>query len=228
MFNMDDIKEFSGPEPSWRDVIKNIAFIALAIGTAYWITVSVGIDNVRETISAAGIYGPLIIILLKATTIVVVPLGGTPLYPIAGAIFGFWQGLGITLLGDALCSAIAFFISRFFGRKVLHFFMTNQQMPMLENLVVRLSDKGTFLKARLFFTGFPELFAYAAGLVNVNFWFFLVVHVGIHAIPASLLVVFGNILVSGNIVAMIFVGLVSSILAFGGLWWFHSDLTKGN
>ena len=225
---MDDIKEFSGPEPSWRDVIKNIAFIALAIGTAYWITVSVGIDNVRETISAAGIYGPLIIILLKATTIVVVPLGGTPLYPIAGAIFGFWQGLGITLLGDALGSAIAFFISRFFGRKVLHFFMTNQQMPMLENLVVRLSDKGTFLKARLFFTGFPELFAYAAGLVNVNFWFFLVVHVGIHAIPASLLVVFGNILVSGNIVAMIFVGLVSSILAFGGLWWFHSDLTKGN
>src|SRR3989338_5616419 len=225
---MDDIKEFSGPEPSWRYVIKNIAFIALAIWTAYWITVSVGIDNVRETISAAGIYGPLIIILLKATTIVVVPLGGTPLYPIAGAIFGFWQGLGITLLGDALGSAIAFFISRFFGRKVLHFFMTNQQMPMLENLVVRLSDKGTFLKARLFFTGFPELFAYAAGLVNVNFWFFLVVHVGIHAIPASLLVVFGNILVSGNIVAMIFVGLVSSILAFGGLWWFHSDLTKGN
>ena len=214
--------------PKWSHVFRNLAFIAIAIGVAYYVTTHIGMDNLRAKVETAGYFAPLIIIVLKATTIVVVPLGGTPLYPIAGAVFGFWKGLFITLLGDALGSAIAFYISRLFGKKVLGFFMTGEQMPAVLKLVVRLGDKRTFLKARLFFTGFPELFAYAAGLVNINFWFFLVVHVGIHAIPASLLVVFGNLLVSGSFVTVVLVGFVSGLLAFGGIWWFHNDLTKGN
>lgn len=223
---MEEVKHL--PEPTWGDVAKNFAFIALAIGVAYFVTVRVGIEHVREAVASAGVWGPFIIILLKATTIVVVPLGGTPLYPIAGALWGFWQGLGITLIGDALGSGIAFYLSRYFGRSILRFFMSRQHVPIVEKLITECSETKTFLKARLFFTGFPELFAYAAGFTRVSFPLFLIVHVGIHAIPASLLVVFGDVLVSGNKVALVSAGLVSSLLALGGVWWFHRSFTSGS
>lgn len=219
---------FNPEKASWREVSKNLAVIAIVIGIAYFVTVYIGIDSIRERVASAGIFAPLIIILLKATTIVVVPLGGTPLYPIAGALWGFWGGLGITLIGDALGSTIAFYVSRIFGRSVLRFFMQKQHLPIIEKLIEKGSDTKTFLKARIFFTGFPELFAYAAGFTKIKFWIFLPVHVGIHAIMAALLVLFGDAIVSGNIVAILVAWLATSLLALAGVWWFHADLKKSS
>jgi uncharacterized membrane protein YdjX (TVP38/TMEM64 family) len=225
--NSDDTNPvFEGIKPSWEDVFKNLIFIFVAIGVAYWVTVSVGIDNVRSTVQSAGLLGPFIIILLKITTLVVVPLGGTPLYPIAGALFGFWNAFFITLAGDIIGSAICFYISRKFGKTVLHFFMSKQYLPMVEKVVEQASNKKTFVKTRVFFTGFPELFAYAAGITKIPFPFFVFVHNGIHAIPAVLLILFGNLLVAGNVTALILTGVVTSLLAVAGVLWFHLNLKR--
>ena len=218
---------FDAGEVSWKDVVKNLIFLAVIIGAIYVFTTRIGLENLRDKVAEAGAFAPLLIILLKATTIVVVPLGGTPLYPIAGALFGFWKGLFITLLGDALGSAIAFMLSRRFGKKILRYFMPKQHLPTIDKLVEQISQPKTFLKARLFFTGFPELFAYASGLTNVSFFTFLIVHVGIHAVPAGLLVIFGDLIVSGNILAVSISFAVSTLLAFAGIWWFHGSLTQG-
>lgn len=214
------------PQPSWSDVLKNLLFIAVAIGIAYFVTVHIGLEGLREKVETAGIYAPIIILILKATTIIVAPLGGTPLYPIAGALFGFWYALGLTLLGDFIGSTIAFYISRKFGRTVLHFFMTKTQTPTVEKVVGRLGEVKSFIKARIFFAGFMDLFAYAAGLSTINYWLFIVVHIIVHAAPASLAVIFGDLLVSGNWKAVIIAGVGSSILAAAGVWWFHADLAK--
>lgn len=223
-----DALKFETPEPTWSDVGKNLLYIAVVLGIAYVVAVKIGFESIRDTVESAGIYAPLIIIALKATTIVIVPLGGTPLYPIAGALFGFWPALFITLIGDALGSTIAFYVSRIFGRSVLHFFMSRQQMPIVEKLIERLGDAKQFLRARIFFTGFPELFAYAAGFTKISFLFFLPVHVGIHAISAALLVLFGDFIVSGNTGAVIIAGLVTTVLASTGVWYFHADLKRGS
>ena len=225
---LEKIEMAGGDQKSWRDVAKNLIFIAIAIGVAYFVTVSIGLDNLRLKVEAAGIFAPLIIILLKATTIVVVPLGGTPIYPIAGALWGFWQGLGITLIGDALGATIAFYLSRFFGQNILRFFMSREQMPVVKRLVEKGSEPRTFIKARLFFAGFPELFAYAAGLTKISYPIFIFAHMSVHSIGAALLVLFGELLVSGNLTVIVLVGLVFSALALGGVWWFHADLTKSN
>src|SRR3989344_8831896 len=152
------------PKPEWKDALKNLFLIILIIGIAYFITVRVGLDGLREKVDSAGAYAPLIVILLKDTTIVVAPLGGTIIYPVAGALFGFSKGLLLTLIGDAIGSSVAFWISRKFGRSVLRYFTSKSQMPMVEKVVSELSDKRKFIKARFFFSGFMDLFAYAAGL----------------------------------------------------------------
>lgn len=108
-----------GGEAGWRDALVNMLWLGLTIGAIYLFARFLGVDELRERIAAAGIWGPLIVILLKASTLVIAPLGGSPLYPIAGAAFGFWRGFIYTFLGDLLGTTIAFYISRVFGRKIV-------------------------------------------------------------------------------------------------------------
>jgi len=214
------------PEVSGREALRNLLFFALAIGIFYYISRYLGIEGLREKVGAAGAFAPLLVVLLKATTIVVVPLGGTPLYPLAGVLFGFWKGLAITLTGDAIGAAAAFYISRFFGRKLLRYLMAGSHADTVEKLIGRMSDAKNFIRARLFFAGFPELFAYAAGLTNVSFVLFLPVHILVHAVPAGIFVVFGDALVTGNFWLAMGVSIVISVLTFAGIAWFHADLKR--
>jgi uncharacterized membrane protein YdjX (TVP38/TMEM64 family) len=214
--------------PSWKDMAKNLAIIVITIGIAYIVTVTIGLDGLRDKVERAGVYAPFILVLLKATTIVVAPLGGTIIYPVAGALFGFWKGLLLTIIGDTIGSSIAFWISRKFGRKILHYFTGKGGMPIVEKVVENLGTRKQFVKARIFFTGFMDLFAYAAGLTKINFWFFLVVHIGIQAFLVALYILFGDLLVSGDFIMLLIVSLGSTAFAGLGVWLLHLDITRSN
>lgn len=203
-------------QPSVREAVTSLFFLALAIGAAYFVTVTVGIESLRDTVAAAGWYAVALVLTLKATTIVVAPLGGTIIYPVAGAAYGFWPGLGLTLLGDAVGSTIAFFLSRLFGRSILNFFTSASQVPTIDAVLTQLGDKREFAKARVYFAGFMDLFAYAAGLTRIPYWYFIVVHMAVHAPVAALYVLFGDLLVAGAwyITVPVAVG-IAAIALFG-------------
>jgi uncharacterized membrane protein YdjX (TVP38/TMEM64 family) len=215
-------------KPSWKEVARNITLIVVTIGIAYAITFYIGLDNLRERVSDTGIYSLLIIVILKMTTIVVAPLGGTIIYPLAGAIFGFWKGLALCLIGDTIGSSIAFGLSRKFGKSILRYFTSESQQPIIDKVISTLGEKKGFVKTRIFFSGFMDLFAYAAGLTKINFWFFIVVHIAIHSIYATLLVIFGDLLVSGNLLYISAVAIIGISLAIVGAWLFHLDLARAN
>ena len=206
---------------------RSLTLIAVVIGIAYFVTVVIGIDNLREKVEGAGIFAPLIVILLKATTIVVAPLGGAIIYPIAGAVFGFWTGLLYTFIGDALGSTLAFYISRYFGRSVLHYFTAPSQRPVVDQVLERLSTRASFAKARVYFAGFMDLFAYAAGLTRIPYWFFILVHMAVQLPIIALYVIFGDVLVSGEWYYIVLFGVLMSALAAFGAWRFNIDLSKG-
>ncbi|HEY4489913.1 MAG TPA: VTT domain-containing protein [Candidatus Paceibacterota bacterium] len=213
-------------KPEWGQVLRNLFFIFVTIAIAYWVTVKIGVDDLRSTVEAAGIIGPLIIILLKATTLIIVPLGGGPIYVVAGAVFGFWKALVITLIGDILGSVTCFYLSRIFGIKVLNFFVPRKYIPTVQKIIEKGSDKKTFFKTRIFFTGFPELFAYASGFTKISVWFFILVHNSIHLIPSALMILFGYLVVSSGSLGLLLVGLVTFVLALAGVWWFNLNLKQ--
>jgi uncharacterized membrane protein YdjX (TVP38/TMEM64 family) len=202
--------------PSVREALVSLVVVGLAIGVAYFVTVYVGVESLRASVQSAGWYAVALVLLLKATTIVVAPLGGTVIYPVAGAAYGFWPGLGLTLLGDALGSTIAFLLSRFFGASILHFFTAESQRPTIDAVLSKLTDKREFAKARVYFAGFMDLFAYAAGLTRIPFWYFISVHMAVHAPVAALYVLFGDMLISGAWYITVPVALVVSFLAIFG------------
>ena len=208
------------------EALRNFIFIVLAIGAAYAITVSIGIESLRESVRSIGIFGPIAIVLLKMSTIIVVPLGGGPVYAVAGAVFGFWNGLLLTLVGDALGFSVAFYISRLWGRSVVQFFVPHAQVVALENVLERGSELRPFIKARIAFAALPEVFAYVAGLTRVSFLVFLPVQVIPHIPSMVLMVFFGDALLAGDLVyAAATTALAIALMLIGG-WWFHRDVTR--
>ncbi|TSC71237.1 MAG: hypothetical protein G01um101449_4 [Parcubacteria group bacterium Gr01-1014_49] len=209
-----------------NDALKNLAFILIAVGAAYGLTVSIGIDGLERLVGQAGVWGVLATIALKMTTIIVVPLSGGPIYAIAGAAFGFWKGFAITSLGDILGFSVAFYLSRFFGRNVISALVPRAQLPFVEKLLVQGSSLKSFLKARVAFSGFPEVFAYAAGLTQISFLIFIATQMVFHVPAAALVVLFGNAILTEN--PLIFFGatITAVLLAVVGGWWFKRDLTQ--
>lgn len=212
--------------PSTREVIKNALILAVVVGLAYVVTIMIGVERLRDYATAAGIYGAIAVVVVKMTTIIVVPLGGGLVYPIAGAVYGFWMGWGLTLLGDFLGFTIAFFLSRRFGRPLARFFVPASQWPTFERILAKSSSWKTLLKARIAFSPVPELFAYAAGLTTVRYFVFIIVMMALQLPGTALFTIFGDLLLSGD---PFFLGLAAGaglILMVGGGVLLHRDLAR--
>lgn len=182
---------------SKRQIAINLVSLATILGGIYFVLHHFGITEVRETIQNAGIWAPLVLVIAKASTVVIAPLGGSPLYPLAGALFGFWQGTGLLLLGDAIGGTIAFFLSRFFGRRIVERMIGDDQKFLGKALRMMGTVKG-FLVARICFMPIPEVVAYGAGLTRIPYIYFFPIFISIGAIPVALLSALGSALTLGT------------------------------
>ena len=145
--------------------------------------------ELQSEVASFGIWAPLLVLVLKMTTLVVAPLGGTPLYVLSGTVFGTTKGFLICLLGDILGSSVCFWLSRKFGIRVLNMFAGTQNVERILQTVNIISNTKSFIKARVGFMSMPELLAYASGLSKINFWTFSLIN-ALFYIPIDIILVF--------------------------------------
>ncbi|MEK7502928.1 MAG: VTT domain-containing protein [Patescibacteria group bacterium] len=206
---------------SKSEILRNIFILILVIAAIYGFSIFLGIENIREKVEGAGVFGPLFLIVLKALTLIIAPLSGSPLYPISGALFGFTKGFIYMTIGDVLGTSISFYISRIFGRKVAEYFVTKYGMKAVDDVLKHLGTKRGMLRARLIFFGFQEAVAYAAGLTSISFWWFLLIHNSVNIVPHAILVALGDSLaykLDGTVILL--GGVVVFLLTLLGSWWF--------
>ncbi len=145
--------------------------------------------SLEYTISQLGFWAPLVLVLLKISTLVIAPLGGTPIYIISGVLFGPLFGFLICLLGDILGSAICFLISRKYGKRMVLYFAGEKMYQSIMRIINIISDTKSFIKARLALFSVPEILAYASGLSTISFPKFIFLH-SLFYIPIDFLFVF--------------------------------------
>ncbi len=180
-----------------RQIIFNLLALALILGGLYFFFRVFDVQAVQERIEEAGVWAPIILILAKASTIVIAPLSGGPLYPIGGALFGFWKALPLLILGDVLGGSIAFFLSRLFGRALAERMLGGQHNLVTEALSMMSSARG-FLLARLGFITFPEVPAYAAGLSRLPYIVFVGIYTLVGVVPTAITAGLGALLVDSE------------------------------
>ena len=173
----------------------------------------VDLNSVRSWVEGAGVWGPLVFIVLKISTIVIAPLSGAPLYPLVGILFGFWPGILYVVLGDFLGYTIAFYISRIFGQKIVLKLLSNKEEGLLARIVDHIGDAKGFFQACLTLFALPEVLSYGAGLSRLAYLKFIFILMPFSITAASILVFFGSILKPQG--SSLLVGLIIPII--GGL-----------
>lgn len=207
-----------------KELVMNAVWLVIILFLIYVSVRFIGIDNMKEKVMAAGIFGPLLLIFLKASTLVFAPLGGSPLYPVAGALFGFTKGFIYVFLGDVLGSVMSFYISRIFGRKIASYFLSKPGMHAADDILRHIGTTKGFIQARLIFIGFPEAINYGAGLTTISFWKFITISILIGAIPIAVLVAFGEVLTQKTAAPFIIgLSIASFVIMALGLWWFYKQ-----
>lgn len=181
-----------------RQLITSLVSLVVIFGGLYFVFRYFGLDQVQETIENAGLWAPLILIIAKAATIVIAPLSGSPLYPVGGALFGFWKGTLILLIGDVLGGVVAFFISRIFGRHIVEKLLGKSEEQFLSRALKMMGTVKGFLVARICFMPLPEVVAYGAGLTRIHFVPFILIYSAISIIPIAVLAGAGSVLTMGT------------------------------
>ena len=89
------------------------------------------VEKVRELIQEAGVYGPLIFILVYVI-VTVTFLPGTPFTIASGVLFGTLKGGMLTVVGATVGAGIAFLIARFFGGDFVNKLLKNKFKKIYE------------------------------------------------------------------------------------------------
>jgi uncharacterized membrane protein YdjX (TVP38/TMEM64 family) len=166
-----------------KDALENFLGIGLVIVGIILAVKFLGADQMRAWVESAGPWAPLAVVLAKATTIVVAPLSGGPVYLVAGALFGTWRAVLYLFLGDVLGGSIAFFIARRFGRKLVERILKSQNAEFLDRALELMGTVKGFFVARICFIALPEAVAYGAGLTKLGFLPFVTIY-GLLALPS--------------------------------------------
>lgn len=206
-----------------KEILENIGGLAIIAGIIIAGFVLFDMDAIKAAIVGAGIWAPLILILAKASTMVFAPVSGAPLYPLAGALFGFGPGFLYLALGDALGGAISFGISRRFGRDAVARFIRKDMDVVLKAIETVGTPKG-FLIARVCLAALPEAASYAAGLTKLRFLPFFIIQNLVGLVPTAFLAFGGDKLISLSspwaIGALLVFGLAAAAAGLGAfLWW---------
>ena len=179
--------------------------------------------ELESQLSSFGILAPIVLVVLKMGTLIIAPLGGSPLYIISGAVFGSLKGFLLSLLGDILGTSVCFFLSRKYGEKVIRSLAGSSNVDRVLGATSLLHNTKSFIKARFAFISIPELLAYAAGLSKLNFWKFTIINT-LFYIPIDLiLVLLGSRIASLSGKYLLVYPLVIFFLAFIGFLSVYKD-----
>lgn len=172
-------------------------------------------DRIKELIEKAGIFGPIIFVILQIAQVVLAPIPGNVVGAVGGVIFGWW-GLLLTIIGSAIGMAIVVAISRKFGRPFVEKFFSKEQIKKFDFL---LEEKGGKLALFLIFL-FPffpdDLIGYLSGLTRIKFRDIIIIS-AVGRLPMHILTnFFGAQIFEGNwwivLIMLVVVGILSVIL----------------
>ncbi len=190
--------------------VKQTLFLGLTllIGLAaiYWILMETGALSVltdkqalREWVDRLGVWGPLAIIFMMMTAIVMSPIPSGPIAMVAGALYGPVWGTAYVVIGAEAGALLAFCIARLLGYEVMQRWPRTR--PILNWLGKERSQTGlmliVFASRMVPFLSFDAV-SYAAGITPLSFWRFLIATLAGVIPTAYLIVMFGEVLITAD------------------------------
>ncbi len=113
-----------------------------------------------------GALAPIGIFVLRSTSILFPALPSTAYSILAGGLLGFKKGLLVICSADLTSCAASFFISKYFGRKLLKGFLNHKTMSKIEEISKKHLENNFFLMTGFLMTGLFDFVSYGIGLTK--------------------------------------------------------------
>jgi uncharacterized membrane protein YdjX (TVP38/TMEM64 family) len=182
------------------------------------------VEQMRNFIESFGPWGPLALIVIQASQVLIAPIPGPVTGAAAGYAFGVFWGTIYGFIGLAIGSTIAILAAKIYGRPFVEDVLADETMDKFDYL----ADEHGFLPFFLLFLlpGFPDdAICFLAGLTDIDTRK-LILMASFGRVPGLLsLTVFGNSLALGNMKVMVLTGVIV-ILVSAGAWYARETVVK--
>ncbi len=199
-----------------------LAAVILFLGIRYFIPLCTllgteqGRAELAEMIEKAGIFAPLVFLLMMALQIVIAFIPGGPLEITAGVLFGGWLGIFLTVTGAFLGTLFVYSLVKKFGRPMVNVFIEEEKIKKFS--VLEDEDKLEFWVFILFLIpGIPkDLLTYIVPLTKIQGKQFLLLSTlaRFPALTASVLM--GDSLSDGKYGLCIAIACIGAVATFAG------------
>jgi len=116
--------------------------------------------------------GPILFIVFQALQVIIAPIPGEATGFLAGFFFGAFKGCLISTTGIIIGSSIAFYIGRFFKKRILSRYENSSYYLKIKKIFKKYGITGTFFL--YLFPGFPkDVLNYLLGLMPISFKAFI-------------------------------------------------------
>lgn len=129
-------------------------------------------DEISEVVQKAGVFGPLLYILIFASTHVIAPLSGTPVFFAGFGLFGDKIQI-YTYLATMLSAIVNFWISRIWGRDLVKK-LAGKDLEKIDEFTKDYGIK-SLIFLRVFQGHLVDFISYAYGLTNIKFTPYIIV-----------------------------------------------------
>lgn len=184
--------------------------VIMYLGSRY-----IGLENIREKIEAAGIFGPMLFMLLKMSTIIFAPMSGTPLYLVAEPLFGFTKGFLYAFISDLIAYTIVFYIARIFGTRIMKRLLPEKGISYVNTILGRIGTWHGLTITRILLHSMADIISYAAGLTKIPYWQYILVTIPMIIANIVILMVLGQAFITNTLIIYIAIGgLVISVISY--------------
>ena len=213
------MKLFSSRADRRRGIAAAVGVAVLAVGLYVLVSRYAGFltnaEALRTWLDQFGIFAPIVFIGLQALQVIVAPIPGQVVALVAGFLFGPLAGTVYSLTGVLIGSAVAFSLSKRYGRSFVERVIHEDVIERFDDFVDTVGIPGLF--AFVIIPGLPDdAICFLSGLTKWSLPTFIGV-IAVGRLPAYVLTVYaGGELASGRFLsAMALVGVVVAASAIG-------------
>jgi uncharacterized membrane protein YdjX (TVP38/TMEM64 family) len=213
------MRVFSSARDRWRGLalllVVAVFFLGLYVAARRYAPFVFDAAALRAWIAQFGLFAPLVFVLIQATQVVVAPIPGQVVALVAGYLFGPVAGTVYSLAGVLIGSAVAFSLSKRYGRSFVEDILHEDVIARFDDFVDTVGVPGLF--AFVIIPGLPDdAICFLSGLTKWRLRTFLAV-ISVGRLPAYVLTVYaGGELASGRFLeGMALIGVVVALSAIG-------------
>jgi uncharacterized membrane protein YdjX (TVP38/TMEM64 family) len=221
------MKLFSSRADRRRGIAAAVGVAVLAVGLYVLVSRYAGFltnaEALRTWLDQFGIFAPIVFIGLQALQVIVAPIPGQVVALVAGFLFGPLAGTVYSLTGVLIGSAVAFSLSKRYGRSFVERVIHEDVIERFDDFVDTVGIPGLF--AFVIIPGLPDdAICFLSGLTKWSLPTFIGV-IAVGRLPAYVLTVYaGGELASGRFLSAM--ALVAVVVAASAVGYYKQEAVR--